>query len=269
MRIIVAADLDRTLIYSRAALALAPEVVPDLACVERYEGSDSSFMTMTAARLLVWLAQVAEVVPVTTRIPAQLQRVTLPSGSPRFAIAANGGVLLVDGVIDQDWQRTVTGVLRLAAPLPEIWLHLQAVCEPDWTLKLRNAEDMFCYAVVRRADVPEDFLVEITAWAAARGWSTSLQGSKLYVVPRPLTKSAAVGEVARRVGADVVLAAGDSLLDIDLLELADRGIHPAHGEITESGWTCAGVESTGSVGAQAGEDICRWFAEQVKELGAA
>jgi hypothetical protein len=267
VRVIVATDLDRTLIYSRGALAFAPEARPELACVERYEGNDSSFMTMAASRLLVRVAQVANVVPVTTRIPAQLRRVTLPSGPPRFAVAANGGFLFVDGVVDQDWQRTVTGVLRLVAPLPEIWVHLQAVCDPSWTLKLRNADDMFCYAVVRRSSLPEDFLVQITAWAASRGWSTSLQGSKLYLVPRPLTKSAAVGEVARRIGADVVLAAGDSLLDIDLLVAADRGIHPAHGEIAESGWSSAGVQSTGSVGAQAGEDICRWFAEQVTELG--
>ena len=39
----------------------------------------------------------------------------------------------------------------------------------------------------------------------ARGWQLSLQGRKLYWVPRALTKSAAVAEVARRVGADVDL----------------------------------------------------------------
>lgn len=264
MTVLVATDLDRTLIYSRGALALTPdaEAQLELTCVERYEDRDSSFMTVTASDLLVRLCGIAEVVPVTTRIPEQLRRVTLPGPSPRFAVAANGGVLIVDGVVDDPWCRAVERRLTLVAPLAEIWSHLLVVCDPAWTVKLRNADDLFCYVVVRRSAVPADFMTELTAWASARGWSTSLQGGKLYLVPRSLTKSAAVGEIARRIGADVVLAAGDSLLDIDLLESADRGIHPAHGEIADSGWTAPEVVSTGSVGIRAGEDICRWFSEQ-------
>lgn len=265
--VLVATDLDRTLIYSRGALAITPEAQAraQLTCVERYEGQESSFMTATAADLLVRLTRVAEVVPVTTRIPAQLRRVTLPGPPHRFAVAANGGVLLVDGIVDDAWCRAVERRLHLVAPLAEIWTHLRTAGDPAWTVKLRNADDLFCYVVVRRSVVPADFVTELTVWASTRGWSTSLQGSKLYLVPGGLTKSAAVGEVARRAGADLVLAAGDSLLDIDLLEWADRGIHPAHGEIADSGWTAPGVECTGTVGAQAGEDICRWFNEQAAQ----
>src|SRR5206468_11420132 len=67
--------------------------------------------------------------------------------------------------------------------------------------------------------------------AEERGWQLSMQGRKLYWVPRSLRKSAAVAEVARRTEADTVAAAGDSLLDIDLLEHADIGIAARHGEL--------------------------------------
>ncbi|MFI0487239.1 hypothetical protein [Actinomadura sp. 9N215] len=72
---------------------------------------------------------------------------------------------------------------------------------------------------------------DLTAWCTERGWRTSLQGRKVYCLPAGLTKAAAAAEIARRTGASTTLAAGDSLLDIDLLEAADPSIRPAHGEL--------------------------------------
>ncbi len=43
---------------------------------------------------------------------------------------------------------------------------------------------------------------ELAVWAEARGWTVSLQGRKIYAVPKPLTKSAAMREVARRTRRD-------------------------------------------------------------------
>ena len=71
------------------------------------------------------------------------------------------------------------------------------------------------------------------------------------------------GAVAERAGCDEVLAAGDSLLDVDLLLAADRAIHPRHGELHEQGWSAPTVISTGSAGIAAGEEIVRWFAAQL------
>jgi hypothetical protein len=93
----------------------------------------------------------------------------------------------------------------------------------------------------------------------------SLQGRKLYLVPTPLTKSSAVAEVARRTGTTFMLAAGDSLLDIDLLEAADRGVHPGHGEIADSGWSAPTVDALTATGLRAGEEILRWFAGRVAD----
>lgn len=264
MSVLVATDLDRTLIYSRGALALGDRKKPELVVVERHNEADAAFMTATAAALLTRLSTRATVVPVTTRIPAQLARVTLPGGPSRYAIAANGGFLFDHGRIDADWARAVARGLAQVASLPEIWAHVAAACDASWTDKLRNADGMFCYAVVKRSAMPTGFLAEIGAWADAMGWSTSLQGRKLYWVPKTLTKSAAMLEVARRTNAERTLAAGDSLLDIDLLEAADAGVHPAHGELHDSGWSAPGVVRTSAAGVLAGEEICRWFAEQVE-----
>jgi hypothetical protein len=263
MTVLCATDLDRTLIYSRGALEAHGDTKRSLVAVERHEHKDASWMTVGAARAYARLAERALVVPVTTRIPEQWERVRLPGPPPKYAITANGGVLLVDGKIDHSWDAAVAAELSEVAPLSEIWAHALVVCRPEWTVKLRNARGMFCYAVLHRKRVPGGFVAEAAGWAQQRGWQLSLQGRKLYWVPRSLRKSAAVAEVARRTGATLVAAAGDSLLDADLLEHADTGIVARHGELVASGWTAPHVTITGRIGVLGGEEIVDWFAAHV------
>ena len=257
MSVLCASDLDRTLIYSAAAIERwggGGETV----AVERYRDVDTSFMTAAAATVLSTLSAV--LVPVTTRTTAQLARVRLPGPAPRWAVAANGGVLLQDGVPDGSWTRNVQRRLRAAAPLARVADDARAACRPEWTSAVRVAEDLFCYAVLDPASLPEDFVAAQRAQAAELGWTVSLQGRKLYWVPTALTKSAAVAEIAHRAGATSVLAAGDSLLDADLLDAADHGVLARHGELAESGWQATHVQLTERCGIAAGEEIVGWFA---------
>jgi hypothetical protein len=255
--VLLATDLDRTLIYSASA---AGAMDGDAVTVERLDGRPLSFMTATAAGQLAELARAHVVVPVTTRTPAQFARVRLPGPPARYAVAANGGVLLVDGEPDPAWTLTMRKALRPVAPLEAAVATLGAVCDPAWASPIRTAVDLFCYVVVDRLTLPDDVAHRLRSWAGPAGWQVSLQGRKLYLVPGPLTKSAAVAEVARRAGTERLLAAGDSLLDIDLLAAADRGVHPGHGEIAESGWSAPTVDALTSTGLRAGEEITAWFA---------
>ncbi|WP_413757036.1 HAD family hydrolase [Streptomyces sp. MMBL 11-3] len=266
-RVLVASDLDRTLIYSANALALTgPDAeAPRLLCVEVYGGKPLSYVTETAAGLLTELAVVADLVPTTTRTREQYHRIRLPGPPARYAICANGGHLLVDGVSDPEWRARVAA--RLAdecAPLEEVRAHMAAVADPAWVLKQRVAEDLFVYFVVERDLLPGEWVKELAVWADLRGWTVSVQGRKIYAVPKPLTKSAAMREVARRTGATLTLAAGDSLLDADLLLAADRGWRPGHGELAEAGWTAPGITALPERGVVAGERILREFLAGVR-----
>ncbi|MYT70913.1 HAD family hydrolase [Streptomyces sp. cg28] len=259
---VVASDLDRTLIYSAGALGLTvPDAeAPRLLCVEVYEGKPLSYVTERAAELLVELGRRAVFVPTTTRTREQYGRVRLPGPAPTYAICANGGHLLVDGVSDPEWARGVRE--RLAdecAPLGEVRERMVAAADPAWLLKERVAEDLFAYLVVDRAELPAGWVKELGEWAEGLGWGVSLQGRKVYAVPKPLTKGAAVREVARRAGAGQVLGAGDSLLDADLLLAVDRGWRPGHGELADAGWVADGVTVLGERGVVAGEAVLRGF----------
>lgn len=267
MPAVVASDLDRTLIYSAAALALTmPDArAPRLLCVEVHESRPLSYMTETAAQLLTDLGDEAVFVPTTTRTRKQYQRINLPGPQPTYAICANGGHILVDGETDRDWHARV--LARLAdecAPLSEVQEHLLRTADPVWVRKHRVAEDLFAYLVVERELLSEEWVKELAVWAENRGWTVSLQGRKIYAVPKPLTKSAAMREVVRRTGADLTLAAGDSLLDADLLLAADRSWRPGHGELADADWTAPAVRALPERGVLAGERILRDFLRTVR-----
>ncbi|MGY0486786.1 HAD family hydrolase [Streptomyces sp. WG-D5] len=266
MTTVVASDLDRTLIYSAGALGLTmPDArAPRLLCVEMYEGKPLSYVTEDAAELLAELGRRAVFVPTTTRTREQYARVRLPGPAPTYAICANGGHLLVDGVSDPEWRRAVGERIEAeCAPLAQVRERMVGAADSAWLLKERVAEDLFAYLVVDRAALPEGWVKELGAWADGVGWGVSLQGRKVYAVPKPLTKGAAVREVARRAGAGATLGAGDSLLDADLLLAVDRGWRPSHGELADVGWVSPGVTVLGERGVLAGEAVLRGFLSEL------
>lgn len=258
---IICIDLDRTLIYSADALDLPTVEAPRLRCVEVYRGAPLSYLTEAAAELLRDLHRRATVVPATTRTPAQLARVRLPGPPPRYAIASNGGHLLVDGTPERAWTARTAARLAGCAPLAEVEGHLHAAAGP-FVRALRTASGLFVCAVVDREAVPEGWVDALAAWCAPRGWAVSLQGRKVYAVPRPLTKSAAATEIRDRHGGPL-LAAGDSWLDADLLDVADAAIRPAHGELAEAGFIRDHLAVTAATGVRAGEEMLAWLHARV------
>ncbi|SDU72958.1 HAD family hydrolase [Gordonia westfalica] len=267
MSVLVATDLDRTMIYSQAAMGDAQFAALDTVCVEIYRDAPLSYMTTTAVELLSRLADEVLVIPTTTRTPAQYERIALPGGPFRYAVASNGGRILVDGTDDPDWRRKIERVVSASgAGLDEVLTELRARVDDSWVRSLRIADDLFCYLVVEPAAQPDEFLPSWQDWCAARGWTASQQGRKIYATPRSVTKSAAIAEVRRRlvddgtVPADAKLcAAGDGWLDTDLLSAADHAIRPRHGELELLGWSAPGLDVTAATGALAGVEILEWF----------
>lgn len=259
--VMVASDLDRTLIYSANSMALtaSDRLAPRMVVAEVYDAAPLSFMTRAAEELLEGIVQRSVFVPVTTRTRAQFSRVRLPGSGRGFAVTTNGAVLLHDGEPDPEWARHIQRSVRAGCvPLAEVLERLTGSLAPPGILRVRTAEDLFAYSIVDRQELPDPALEELAAWCLERGWTTSLQGRKLYCVPAPITKEAAVAEVRRRSGAELLVAAGDSRLDAGLLELADIAIRPAHGELHTDTFARANLTVTSASGILAGEEILRF-----------
>lgn len=267
MTALVAVDLDQTIVYSRRSAGEAgPSVV-----VEHLDGEPLSSMTVGAVTAYTDLAGRHLVVPVTTRTVAQYSRIALPEPAPH-AVCANGGVLLLDGLPDPSWSRWVGTVCAACAPLADVERRLRAVGGAPWVRLVRTADGLFAYLVAQnRAVIPPDWLAALAADLAPLGWAVSVQGRKVYAVPRGLSKATAVQRLAERLGASVLLAAGDSLLDRSLLELAlatgGAAVRPAHGELHDLHWS--GAHVTEATGARAGEELLLWLAARADALTAA
>jgi hydroxymethylpyrimidine pyrophosphatase-like HAD family hydrolase len=253
MTAVYATDLDRTLIYSARAAGRDPG---GLVAVERLDGRAISFVSPAQLDLLADIDRHAVVVPVTTRTLAQYRRITVwRDRPPEWAVAANGGLLLHRGQPDHDWYTAVLAAVgRDSRDLPAVARWLGREAEP-WIDHVRIADDLFLYTLVDRHALPAEVADALAATLDGWGFQLSIQGRKLYAVPHRLGKGVAVREVARRVGADRVLAAGDSLLDRDLLAVADLSLRPAHGELHDIDEPADVVTLTS--GLAAGEELLR------------
>ncbi len=258
-RWLLACDLDQTLIYSRQAFRLpagtGSPVTPELVVVEYLDGEPLSHLTRSAAEGLQELARRATLVPVTTRTLEQYRRVRL--GFPcTYAIAANGGHLIVDGTPDPDWARRVRSRVHASGrPLEDIRVMAdELAAEGSWVRTIRDADGFFVYLVATGREAIPD-LSELAVRLAADGWTLSVQGRKVYLVPAALTKEAALEELIARTGALHLAAAGDSLLDRGMLTLADAAVRPAHGELHDQGFLLPGMTVTRRAGLLGGEDV--------------
>lgn len=265
MTVLFASDLDQTLIYSRNSMGI--DVTEDeLVEVERYEGKPLSFMTQKSQLRLWEISDAAFFLPVTTRTQAQYERVTgifRGQQAPRFAVISNGAVILENGEPIKEWseeirRKCISRKTIITELLPEIERHFSE----DWVLKVREADDWFVYLIVDRARFPDDKLEFYTAAFKKLGWGMSLQGRKLYFMPESITKAAAMEYVKERLGASYVFAAGDSLLDLDLLESADCSMLASHGEAVRSEVQVSEhIHKTDKHGIKAGEEILARVAE--------
>ncbi|MHC1563511.1 HAD family hydrolase [Actinomycetospora sp. C-140] len=261
MTVLAATDLDRTLVHSDQTAG--PVVAHEVIRLERRRGVTTASLTRRTAASLVALERVATWVPATTRSVDGYRRLDLASAlgvAPRYAVCANGAVLLVDGVPDAAWGARMRALIARAAPRREVARlltgHLGALPHG----KVRSADGALL--VVRTPDVPDGWVAELDALLADRGWRVSAHDEKVHVLPAGLEKSAAVAEVGRRVAASRVLAAGDSPLDADLLLAADAGIQPVDGRLHAAGWHADHVAVTTGTGLRAGEEIAAWLLAQ-------
>jgi hydroxymethylpyrimidine pyrophosphatase-like HAD family hydrolase len=242
--VMVASDLDRTLVFS-------PRADPsDAHDVEVLQGRVISRCHPGVLAGLEQLQQRVHVVPVTTRTAAQAQRVQLGLRS-EWAVVASGAVVLHGGVPVPEWTASVRARLAAGAGAPEVLEALAWSEQRPWWRRTSIADDAFLVLGV----TGEPDLDEVLATCEPLGWHALHQGSKLYVLPTALDKAHAVAYVAEQLGAPRVWAAGDSWLDLAMLRAADRAWVPRHCELDAAGADLDGFVVTHDGGHAAARQI--------------
>ncbi len=210
-------DLDNTLIYSYRHDLGGPK-----RCVEVWQEKELSFITEKTHRLLRAVKEKLLVVPTTTRTVAQYERIDLQAGPFPYVLACNGGVLLTEGKRDPEWYRhslESIGESREELALAEELLER----DPRRNFELRFIEELFLFTKCEEPEAAADSLRERLDLSKVEVFRN---GAKVYVVPRNLSKGHAVRRFREYIGADRVIAAGDSEFDLSMLREADRALAP-------------------------------------------
>lgn len=216
--IIFHADLDNTLIYS-----YRHDIGDDKSCVEIYDGREISFCTNRTLDLLGRVSEKALVVPTTTRTVEQYNRIDLHMGCFPYVLACNGGVLLRDGQEDEGWYRKSLSFVSSCRHEMDQAMELLEHDE-DRTMEVRYVRELFLFT---KSSDPGHSARALSEKLDLSAVDIFCNGVKVYVVPKELNKGAAARRLREKVKAETVIAAGDSVFDIPMLEYAEYAIAPA------------------------------------------
>lgn len=219
--VVLYADLDNTLIYSHKH-----KIGSKKRCVELYEGREVSFITEKTGALLKKVTESAMFIPVTTRTPEQYARVQLGVGTPAYALACNGGVLLENGVENDAWyQESLISVKESGAEMERARAWLQDDADRDF--ELRFIRGLFLFTKSKR---PQRSVSRLREYLDTDLVDVFSNGGKVYAVPRKLHKGAAIRRLEKKLfcamQVDCTVAAGDSAFDLPMAGAADVMLVP-------------------------------------------
>ena len=257
-----ASDLDQTLIYSHKTF-ISKEIDEQIRPVERLDDRFISFMTQNALSALKEIAQRVLFVPVTTRTQLQYQRINFRDYdiTYQYAVTSNGGKIFSNGVENEDWSKLVLSGKNKCLAVEDLIHKFGEIAHPSWVINDSGklADDLFYYCLIEREKIPVTELAAFKIWANENRWELSVQGRKLYLVPLNINKKVAIQFIKEKEGVSSVVAAGDSLLDLEMLIAADLAFAPAHGELyslySQGGAGLEKLKFTQKSGIEAAEEI--------------
>ncbi len=257
-------DLDRTLIYSKRALAdFNHHDYSSLACVERKNNEDVAFMTKKAKELLEVITQHCLFVPVTTRTYEQFSRIFIFNNDIplTYAVTSNGASIFYKGKRVPEWQEIVQNRLKKECTPIDKMIKLVQEYKVAGTLKV--AEELFFYYILEE-EISTDTINQIRFLASHHGWRVSIQGRKLYLVPKPVCKGEAINFIREKHRIQTIFGAGDSILDFDFLKNCDFSYVPSHGELGKLIELRDYFSLSQNQGVLAGEEILNEIAKSLK-----
>ncbi len=208
-------DLDHTLVFSHRVSIPSPKEV-----VETLNGKDQSFMTKKA--LSFFRSQThLEFIPLTTRTRQQYDRISFLRESPRYALICNGGILLLNGQEDPLWyQESMDRIAPESRALEEALAAAKSI-SPD--RPIHNVRGLFFYF---GSSDPGEAAAALRRCLPGVPLQILHDRHKVYCLPGPLTKGAAIGRFRDRFGPARDIAAGDSLFDVSMLNAVDTALYP-------------------------------------------
>lgn len=206
-------DLDGTLIFSAARKGVGDIVI-------EYKGEEE--ISCVTARQAELLPKIRNIIPVTTRSVEQYRRIKFPEGfEPEYALCDNGGTLLANGMTDVEWPELTAIIAERAMKEMQ---RFRDILERDPYVyrEVRLVDSLFLFT---KSTDPDGTLARLGKGNMCECFAT---GEKVYVIPAELSKGAAVTRLSKIIGVPRgnITCAGDSIMDISMLNAADTAIFP-------------------------------------------
>ena len=256
---IFASDLDRTLIYSNKFIKEGN--AQDVMEAEVKDGKVISYMSSKAFQMLGKISERVQFIPVTTRTMEQYKRIGLLRRiQHRYAIVANGGTIIEDGKVNQQWKSIVKKRLDgECISLGEAMDRFKRISSPVWVKKTKTADDLFFYNIVDTQMIPMGELSDFEKEMESAGWRMVHHSRKLYFIPKCVSKGDALLHISKKTdGFGDVISSGDSVLDIEMVGVSKQFISPIHAEIYKTMGDIAkdlNIEFTSQCGIESSEEI--------------
>lgn len=225
---VLTTDLDRTFIFSERTVGLPLE---EAICIEVLDEKPISYISKRTKDLLEEVQQHIEIIPVTTRSLAQYERIQLFEQTPRYAVVCNGGIVLNDGKVDEEWQAQVRRNIASCMGFDEFRETFSDCWQLEMFRKINGVDGLFYVMLIDEEKRDDAKLTELSnAFEEAR-WKSYVHGRKFYALPQTLTKEAAVQYILEKLSPLAHYAAGDSFMDLGMMQLTEHHFSPKHGEI--------------------------------------
>lgn len=190
-------DIDNTLIHSYKNAA-ATDI-----CVGILNDRKQDFMSYTAYKLLATLPTDITLVPMTTRSIRQYRRIQWPEGcKPKYAVVSNGANLLINGEVSEEWHH------RSESLIAPYYGEMERLERKGFSI----IDDAYCVS-----EVVDDHDSTLDVFKSSR---------RVTLTPPTVNKGVAAIWLREMLERRLVLAAGDSKLDVPMLCSADVAIVP-------------------------------------------
>lgn len=218
-RTLLACDLDNTLIYSRRNRREGDQ------CIEYIHEEPQGFISRKTVEGLRKINSSAHFVPITTRSVEQYLRIQWPEGcKPMYAITTNGAILLKNEKVVEEWRYASE---RMVDPLMNEIERLRLLCiAQERFIRCRVVDGMYLFAYAKDG-------VDVALCQREYQEMTELQviasGRKIYFFPPMFHKGEAVRRFRSVEQFDRVFSAGDSIIDVPMLQSAQCAMIPNQG----------------------------------------
>ena len=209
-------DLDNTLIYSHRHLLPADKTV-----MEFLHGRDQSYMTSETYRFLKYTGWI-KVIPVTSRNEEQFRRLKLQGLYSGYAVICNGGKLLIDGLEDPDW--TAESMKNSESQISELDETAKEIGQLIPTVTMHHPEPYMYYF---RTSEPEKWLEHINEKLPRKNVLIQCDKRKIYLFAQAINKGNAAKRIKQLLHPDLVVSAGDGVMDIPMLNESDYAFAPS------------------------------------------